>query len=360
MNRSSSLAIRGALLSLAVAGCEAARSVGSGEIVLEDVMTVGEDGGALSGFRSVAFDSRGRAYVLTRDDHEGMPFVVGRDGTLLRVLAHPGEGPGELSRPGAILIDVLDSVFVWDAGTGRMSVFSPDAELVRSYALPIPAVGSSWRLGTGDWIHTSATDHGYPFRLVSAEGTVLAEWGDTIDYVAERNALPIRTPWIVGPGSGDTFWAVPLFFRLEARQFDAAGEEVRRLEMTADWHQPYARHEMTTPERPPQALVTGVRETEEGLWIVGMGPDPDWRDALGDPIRVEGQDAWQIEDIDKLYDTFIELRDPETGELRARYRDDRYMTGMPGGERSFVMARHENELGFETLDVYRVRYEPGD
>jgi hypothetical protein len=348
------------LVLAASSGCGDRGSFGSDGTLLERVATLGEGDEPLSGVRSVAFDSRGRAYVLSRDDHDGMPFVLGPNGELMNVLAEPGEGPGELARPNAIFLDALDSVFVWDAGTGRMSVFSPDAELVRRYALPIPAVGSSWRLGNGDWIHTSATDHGFPFRLVTAEGELLREWGDTIDYIAERNALPIRTPWIVGPGPEDTFWATSVSFRLEARQFDATGDELRRLEMSSDWYDPYGRHEITTPESPPQARITGVRETDEGLWIVGMGPDPDWPDALGDPIRVEGQDAWQIDDYGGLYDTFIELRDPATGELRARYRDDRYMTGMPGGDRSLVMTRHEDELGFVTIDVYRVRYEPGD
>jgi hypothetical protein len=254
------------------------------------------------------------------------------------VLAEPGEGPGELARPTWLEIDALDSVFVWDRGTGRMSVFSPELDYVRTHRLEATGVGSSVRLPSGDWVHASPSDHGYPFRLVTAEGAV-------------------RTPWVLGPGSEGTIWAVPLQFRYEAVRFGAEGNELARLELESDWYESYERPEMVGPSKAPQPILTGIREDEDGLWIVGFVPDPGWRAALGEPYQVEGHTAYRVEDRSELLDKVIELRGTSTGELRARSRDDGLITEMMGGDRGLVTAWREDELGFQTFDVFRVRYE---
>ena len=348
-------------LTIALSSCGSDESVGGDGIILEQVGTLGEgrdEDGALYGLRRVVFDSKERAIVIAADNHDGMPFVLESNGNFVTVLGRPGEGPGELVEPGAIHVDQQDSVFVWDSGTGRMSVFGPEHDFVRTYAVEAYAGGTAVRFATGDWLHGSNLNSGFRFLMIGSDGKPICQWGDSVDYVSPRNGAPIRMPWRIGPGSAGTAWAIKSRFRLTALRFDSAGSQLADLRLTADWFEPYNVLRQTAPDQAPQPMVRAIHEDSAGLWIVGQTADPDWRSALGEPFRVEGSTAYRVEDWSRLLDTIIELRDPDTGELRARYRDDRVISAGSGGNRSLVSAWREDDLGFQIRDVYRVRYDP--
>lgn len=77
--------------------------------------------GAISAFD---VDSRGRMYVGERDRIA----VLSDDGRLIRRFGREGGGPGEFQYVGNVVALTRDSLFVYDAGLQRISVFPPDSD----------------------------------------------------------------------------------------------------------------------------------------------------------------------------------------------------------------------------------------
>jgi len=349
------------LIGLFASGCEQPPDYGSDGILLEYVGTLGEtrnEDGALYGLRSVVFDSRDRAIVVAADNHDGMPFVLEADGSFVRVLSKPGAGPGELQSPDAVHVDANDSLFVWDRGTGRISVFGPDLEYTRTYPVEGYAGGTAVRLGSGDWLHGSSRMSGFPFLLYGSNGELIRAWGDSADYIEPANGMPMRHSWIAGKAPEGGAWLVKTSFRAVAVGIDSLGDEVTHLDIDPDWYQSYDRPVPVSPDSPPQTRLFGIHEDGAGLWIIGGAVDPEWRSALGDSYRAEGQTLYRIDDPVRLADGVIELRNPSDGTLLARYRDDRILWPARGGSPNLVYLIRRDDLGFQILDVYRLRYDP--
>lgn len=112
------------------------RSGDSGTRVrLTEILRIGSADGAdaLGRVMGAAFDGRGRIFVA--DDVNQRVSVFGADGRLLRHLGRSGRGPGEFERPWLVALDARDTLFVWDAGLSRVSVFTPELRFRRSFAV---------------------------------------------------------------------------------------------------------------------------------------------------------------------------------------------------------------------------------
>ena len=84
-----------------------------------------DEGFSRIGALAVADD--GTLYVLESQARE--VWVFGQDGRRLGTRGRPGRGPGEFTRPAAVGL-VADTLWVRDAGNGRVSWFGPDGSLV--------------------------------------------------------------------------------------------------------------------------------------------------------------------------------------------------------------------------------------
>lgn len=80
----------------------------------------------------------GAIWVLDQVERQLLRFGV--DGTFLGAFGRQGEGPGELSAP-RLLGMKKDSVWVWDRGTSRISVFDSTGRFVRSISVPMTGTG---------------------------------------------------------------------------------------------------------------------------------------------------------------------------------------------------------------------------
>lgn len=106
-------------------------------LVLTEVLRLGSELGGDDAFgrvTDVELSPTGRIYVA--DDLGWNVLVFDRSGRLLRRLGRRGQGPGEFERPWYLAVDRYDSLFVWDAALGRISVFGPDFRFARGFATP--------------------------------------------------------------------------------------------------------------------------------------------------------------------------------------------------------------------------------
>jgi len=126
-------------------------------------------------------DSRGRYYV-----YSGLPYflVFSPEGNALQRIGRRGGGPGEFRAVTGIMIDPADSLFVFDARHGRITVFSPDYAVVRVVNLDYPISGKGFFIGTKMLINQGIrTPHraGYPLHLMDRNGEILRSFGSSAD-----------------------------------------------------------------------------------------------------------------------------------------------------------------------------------
>ncbi|MYA32410.1 MAG: hypothetical protein F4164_02755 [Gemmatimonadales bacterium] len=79
----------------------------------------------------VRFDAAGRLHAMEPLLGSGSVVVIDTDGTLVRVVGRPGEGPGEFSRPTGFAVWPDGRIVVADMGHRAYQVFGPDAEFER-------------------------------------------------------------------------------------------------------------------------------------------------------------------------------------------------------------------------------------
>ena len=120
--------------------------------VTEDVYTVGaymgEDWESFGLLADVAFDGAGNAHIVDMRAHRIV--VVAPDGSFVRLVGGPGEGPGELRTPSALHV-YRDGGYVV-AGVSAIEVFAPGGEHQRR--MPASAISG----GSPSWDAKSLPD----------------------------------------------------------------------------------------------------------------------------------------------------------------------------------------------------------
>lgn len=103
-------------------------------LVLTETRRVGSLDGpdAFGRVMDATLDRSGR--LLVADDLNHRIAVFGRDGRFVASVGRKGRGPGEFESPWLVVADARDSIFVWDMGLSRISVFGPDLRFRRSFA----------------------------------------------------------------------------------------------------------------------------------------------------------------------------------------------------------------------------------
>jgi hypothetical protein len=102
-------------------------------LVLTETRRVGSMDGpdAFGRVMDATLDRSGR--LLVADDLNHRIAVFGRDGRFVASVGRKGRGPGEFESPWLVVTDARDSIFVWDMGLSRISVFGPDLRFRRSF-----------------------------------------------------------------------------------------------------------------------------------------------------------------------------------------------------------------------------------
>lgn len=84
---------------------------------------------AFGNIADVGFDAEGNLYVL--DSQATQVHVIGQDGSLIRSMGTPGEGPGELGSVNGMTVFADGTVSVFDFRKFSLVVYGPDGEWIR-------------------------------------------------------------------------------------------------------------------------------------------------------------------------------------------------------------------------------------
>lgn len=346
---------------LSILACESQGDL-PGRIQIHDVATIGSDGdeGALSSMpESIIRDSTGRFLVATPSGPAAeLVGIYDSGGRFVGRIGRMGSGPGEYQRPDLLLRDVHDSIFIFDNAQRRMTVLSPALTYVRSEALPTrvqdAALDSSGQLFVNAPFYRPDSVV-RPVFTFDARGEPIHSYGTPIPACSTDCSW--RLARIIAPDRQGA-WLVSRFFDYSAEHWSADGHLLKRLNIRADWFQPYDSLLMPTHERPPQAVITGAWLDEAGrLWIVANSPDHDWTEGLGAERTGEGGLRYfPIERPEQALDGIIEVRDTATGSLLAFRRLDQGAYLLPVGDQ--VVGRlYENAAGWVMVDLLRLSYD---
>ncbi|WP_420461638.1 6-bladed beta-propeller [Candidatus Palauibacter sp.] len=281
----------------------------------------GEGPGAidfLGGHSFSAVDSRGRIYL--REHFSTEIKVYEADGAFRRTIGREGEGPGEFRGINGIVVGSADSLFVLDRFSMRMSVFSPDHELVRSAPLKIRPQGVdpiavAWNPG-----HFYMISHmegvpglaGWPIHQIDARGRRVHSLG------SETGEVPPSEPYddisVISDGGDGTLWVGRLAHYWIQRRSPASREPIEEIRREPDWFPEPSEAELRSGAhgvgRPPP-LMSDILEDDGLLWVLTWLIDPNWTRA-----------SPELEDDPLRYDSMIEVIDLEAKRVVARARFD--------------------------------------
>jgi hypothetical protein len=257
----------------------------------------------------IARDRRGRIYIGPREPlGPAAVTVYDSAGRYITALARRGMGPGEIFSLRTFLLTPQDSLVLFDRT--KMVVLSPSYELVREEPSTSPSIGgrSLVRLSNGNIVIpasiASSDRAGYPLHLSSRNGILLNSFGAEVPLV--RPDRPYEIYRTVGWAGGNMIWSAH-DTRYQLELWDVAGSLRKTLVRETSWFQPWGTaNEMFTHPR-----VGAVRQDAEGLvWTIVKIPD----------TTVPFNQIVGPAGSNRLYDTLIEVIDPENGVLLASRR----------------------------------------
>jgi hypothetical protein len=333
-----------------------------GRIQIHDVATIGSDGGdgALSSMpESMVRDSAGHFLVAMPSGHAAeLIGIYDSAGRFIGRIGRVGSGPGEYQRPGLLLRDAYDSIFIFDNAQRRLTVLSPSLEYVRSEALPTMVQDavldpSGQLLANAPFYRPDSLIR--PVFAFNPLGELIHSYGTSMPVCSTDCSW--RLARIIVPDRRG-IWLISRFFGYTAEHWSADGRMLKRLTIRADWFQPYDSLLMPTHERPPQPAITGAWLDAAGrLWILGSAADHDWTEGLGAERTGEGgRRYFPIERRQQALDAIIEVRDTATGALLALRRLDDASYLLPAGGQ-FVGRLYENDDGWEMVELLKLEYD---
>ena len=154
----------------------------------------------LMGVNGLDVDSRGNVYVA---DRSSQLLVFSPEGAVLRKLGRKGQGPGEFDWPQVVRVLPGDSVYAFDTGLQRVTVFPPrsdraaysvnvgtNAMLFSYWAFPATTtrgIFAAYRASFGDGDGRGLHGHRKEvLRLLNPDGSILR---DSVAAFAESEAL---------------------------------------------------------------------------------------------------------------------------------------------------------------------------
>ena len=256
-------------------------------------------------------------YNIVRIDRHGRHFVFGglqphfwvfdSSGKVTHRIGHKGEGPGEFGMIMDVTIGPADSVFVFDASLLRVTVYTPDLEVARTFRFQFPLDGSALFVGGSILVNTgihTADRVGLPFHVLERNGRIAQSFGSVAGGVYRADLQDIIDRRQLAQSDESSFWAARLNqYVIERWTIDGD------LLETLHWEPPWFRvwwQPQEDAETPPVTAVIAVEQVEDTLWVLATVPGERWRSAVVPAGR--GYDVPDPEAYENVVLTAIDVR----------------------------------------------------
>lgn len=297
---------------------------------------------------TLATDTQGR-YYLTQFAPGQPPLVFDHTGQFLQTLGGVGQGPGEFNLVRYVAVGDADTVYVTDAKSGRLSLFSPDLVFRRSAtdanvarALTFAVLRNGKIVAATD---VSSRDRiGYPLHLYGSDLTFITSFGaDTPSFDPGHPLLSRRR--LARSRDGGVWAARATEYVID--RFDAEGKRSLRVVRDEPWFRPHLGANLIE-EQEPKPRIMGIAEDSLGrLWVLLVTKGAEWKRSIGYtlPSRLGGgrSPIPVITDEDGYYDTVLEVIDPGRGQLVATHRMPQAVLFLVGAQH--VATRRETQSG---------------
>jgi hypothetical protein len=301
-------------------------------------------------------DSNGRFHAASNTDSPGRIHVLDSAGRKVGIYGNgKGRGPGEGELTVSPFFGPGDTAYVYDSALARVSVWSPDRKLVRTFASP-GGIISAFLVDAKTLVIASnvpTREHaGWPLHMVDVvNGSVRKSFGRSDGYRYDMAGANARR---IAQSADGGIWSSH-FFEYVLEKWSKDGTLTRTLRRDVDWVRP--RDARTGA---PGSTILAIWEDREGLlWVMIQVPDQRYAQnhaRLEDPgdgmgKRIRGRDR------NGLRDTIIEVIDPRAGRLLATRRFDEHMNGLGGA--APVYSYNEDPQGNPQYNVYSFRLTRG-
>lgn len=292
-------------------------------------------------YARVAVDGSGN-YFVGPTTSPGEIAVYGASGQLRRTIGREGEGPGEYY--GIRYLQILGGDTLHVLSRGRHTVLSLDGDVIDSSPALIYSTNATV-LDDGRVLVNKTLQSpdriGLPAHILGADGQPILSFGnDSGDPQGEFVEGNWRT---VSYSGGDRVWVGPLGeYRLEA--WDTTGVHLRTLVRSPSWFEPWDRRSSRQPfGEKPNPILLSVHEDDKGrLWVISRVPDRNWKPGVEEPA------------YEHVYDTVLEVIDPENGDLIVSQRFDAetqlFLYFISG---DLLTSFSVNEVGVEKIHVWK-------
>lgn len=322
-------------------------------IQLVPVATLGDaDGpGALGTPSVVAMDRQGYFYVSTMEA-SGEFVVFSSAGKYVKTVGRRGSGPGEF-RFIRRIVPYGDKVHVFDSGLNRWSTLGSEGEVVTSATIPTPlgalVLNDSLTLVNAKILSRELV--GVPLHLVSVKGEILRSFG--ADGTVFRLDIPLMGWRQLAKSGSDRIWAAYLT-QYVIDQWDVEGNKRIELARQADWFKPHFRGAVESrTDDAPSPWIAAIHEDRQGrLWTLVAVADPNYNATLERRQMTDGI-RYIPKDLNRYFDTVIEVIDPKAGRLIASQRLDQHITHFLDADH--VAGYREMPDGTPVISVWRVQ-----
>jgi hypothetical protein len=294
---------------------------------LTHVVEIGDDSlGYVNRTRAVIRDHAG-GYLVARNT-DIVAFTA--DGKFSRAVGREGSGPGEYRHLITMIAGPGDSITVFDSQLARATILAPDLIPLRAFPTPGQVLDAIALPGSVIVLNAILFSTAYvetPFHILSAtRGEIVRSFrsrsGDVFNPWAGWREL---TPGVV-PG---TFWAARRN-RYEIQLLDTLGHERDELVREVDWFKPYEDEAvlLLSREHLPVPSVERIHLDRDGrLWVMLTVGDPEWRQHLVPFTLPDGRTLQEPDDVNGVWDTVVEVIDPESRLVLASQRFDMKLLG---------------------------------
>jgi hypothetical protein len=280
-------------------------------------------------------------------------------GRYLGRLGAAGDGPGEFRTPRFIATGPGDTSFVYEAPSGRISVFDADLTLVRTFvgvrnAQHFTVLSNGMLLVVGSL--SGEGQVGLLYHLFDSKGGHVRTIGAPALKVDPRQPFDLFRK--TGAAGGDRFWSAGEFYQYRIEQWSSDGRLQRVLTPRSRWFAPYQLPAGRAPGRvsptePALPDIWALWTDDAGrIWVAARVADPNAANGFGPPVAVEGGQQFPIAAPERIWNTVVEVIDPVHARVITRTTFPWAVHGWVAGNRVFGIRQTED--GGPILDVWQL------